>query len=254
MRSLSTLLFVLVCGTLVCFSSPVFATVLFQDDFEGQTVGAFLQACTPPIGGGWYGAGIAANQFVIASKDAAPGPGAGNTGKFLYPNGPSCDNFGFLSAAAQAASTDQVVTYSMNMYVPSGAGTFGGISSYASASGWSLNIFDVYPFTDGTVKYYNEGDTKQQTAPGTFTTDAWISVQIVADFTLGTYTANVGGVTFSDVLNSNATSVSRCYLSTSSGGIAFDNLSITTVPEPSTLLLTATGLLGLLAYAWRKRK
>ena len=25
-------------------------------------------------------------------------------------------------------------------------------------------------------------------------------------------------------------------------------------PEPSTILLAATGLLGLLAYAWRKRK
>ena len=27
-----------------------------------------------------------------------------------------------------------------------------------------------------------------------------------------------------------------------------------TVPEPSTLLLAATGIAGLLAYAWRKRK
>ena len=27
-----------------------------------------------------------------------------------------------------------------------------------------------------------------------------------------------------------------------------------TVPEPSTLALFATGLIGLLAYAWRKRK
>ena len=26
------------------------------------------------------------------------------------------------------------------------------------------------------------------------------------------------------------------------------------MPEPSTLLLTATGLFGLLAYAWRKRR
>jgi len=26
------------------------------------------------------------------------------------------------------------------------------------------------------------------------------------------------------------------------------------VPEPSTLVLLAAGLLGLLAYAWRKRK
>ena len=28
----------------------------------------------------------------------------------------------------------------------------------------------------------------------------------------------------------------------------------TTVPEPSVIVLLATGLLGLLAYAWRKRK
>ena len=37
-----------------------------------------------------------------------------------------------------------------------------------------------------------------------------------------------------------------------SGG--FDNLRITMIPEPGTLALLATGLLGLLCYAWRKRK
>jgi hypothetical protein len=33
-----------------------------------------------------------------------------------------------------------------------------------------------------------------------------------------------------------------------------DNMSITTVPEPSTLVLSIVGLVGLTAYAWRKRK
>jgi hypothetical protein len=254
MRSLATFVFVLVCGALMCFNSPAFATVLFQDDFEGQAVGALLQSCTPPVGGGSYAAGIAANQLVIADAAMAPIPGVGNAGKFLCPNGPSSDGFAVLSAAAQTASTGQVVTYSMNMYVPSGSGTFGGIGSYGSASGWGLNIFDIYPFTDGVVKYYNNGDTTLQIAAGTFATDTWIPVQIVADFQHGTYAANVGGVTLSDVLNSSAVSGSRFYLSASTDGIAFDNLSITTVPEPSALLLMTAGLLGVLAYVWQKRK
>ncbi|MBN1394604.1 MAG: PEP-CTERM sorting domain-containing protein [Pirellulales bacterium] len=34
----------------------------------------------------------------------------------------------------------------------------------------------------------------------------------------------------------------------------FDNISVSIVPEPSTFSLLACGLMGLLAYAWRKRK
>jgi predicted MFS family arabinose efflux permease len=79
-------------------------------------------------------------------------------------------------------------------------------------------------------------------------------VTIVTDLSQGTYTANIGGVTISDVLNSSATSVGSFYLSTSVGGVAFDNLSVSTVPEPSAVLLMAMGLVGLLAYAWRKQK
>lgn len=33
-----------------------------------------------------------------------------------------------------------------------------------------------------------------------------------------------------------------------------DNVRVNTIPEPSTIILTAYGLIGLLAYAWRKRK
>lgn len=48
------------------------------------------------------------------------------------------------------------------------------------------------------------------------------------------------------------------YPGTAGGGrIAFDNVRMETqgvVPEPGTLVLLASGLMGLLAYAWRKRK
>lgn len=41
---------------------------------------------------------------------------------------------------------------------------------------------------------------------------------------------------------------------TTAAELYIDNLTVTTVPEPSTVALLATGLIGLLAYAWRKRK
>ncbi len=38
------------------------------------------------------------------------------------------------------------------------------------------------------------------------------------------------------------------------GDVYIDNVIVELVPEPSTLALLATGLIGLLCYAWRKRK
>ena len=42
----------------------------------------------------------------------------------------------------------------------------------------------------------------------------------------------------------------------SSGNQQFivDNVRVTETPEPSTMVLLATGLLGLLCYAWRRRR
>jgi len=66
----------------------------------------------------------------------------------------------------------------------------------------------------------------------------WNTLGTIADSygisTIGLYSKTWGGVSIS-----NAT---------------FDSMSFTVVPEPSAVAMVVTGLFGLLAYAWRKRK
>lgn len=51
-----------------------------------------------------------------------------------------------------------------------------------------------------------------------------------------------------------ASNWNRVQLINSTAGSRIDNLVCRTIPEPSTLALLGCGLVGLLAYAWRKRK
>jgi hypothetical protein len=47
------------------------------------------------------------------------------------------------------------------------------------------------------------------------------------------------------------------FAATGAGEVAFDNVRLTgplSTPEPGTLMILASGLVGLLCYAWRKRK
>lgn len=64
-----------------------------------------------------------------------------------------------------------------------------------------------------------------------------------------------GKKNYSSYLNNSMVSVGGCYAPGGAAILWTDNFQVgSAVPEPSTIALLATGLLGLLAYAWRKRK
>jgi probable HAF family extracellular repeat protein len=58
---------------------------------------------------------------------------------------------------------------------------------------------------------------------------------------------------YANAINDSGSIVGSLYNNSTNAQRAFTLIAVP-APEPSTLLLVATGLLGLLAYAWRKRK
>jgi hypothetical protein len=76
-------------------------------------------------------------------------------------------------------------------------------------------------------------------------------------YATGLGAANLTGWTFThaDGINNNKEIVGYGTLASDGGAThVFALLDVTPAPEPSTLLLLASGLAGLLAYAWRKRR
>jgi hypothetical protein len=259
MRPFSTLVFALVLGGLACFASSASATVLIQDTFEGHDLGAI--ATPPTVGATWIGgtnrrgsAGVG-----VLNVTTAAAPGATNAGKFLGTTGADPLGVVWMTTADEASTLNQVVTFHGDFYMDS---TGGNMEMYGLASTsdtyWKGSSWYLRAKPDGHVDTYTGGWNPSVT--GTFLLNQWNSFTVVADYSAKTYTANIGGVVFSAGFETDTGydthTVGGLALGTggASAGGYYDNLTVTTTPEPSSIALVTSGLVGLLAYAWRKRK
>lgn len=80
---------------------------------------------------------------------------------------------------------------------------------------------------------------------------------IANSFTVGAAQLNTGWATYSTTWTMPASCNGKwpeLEIDINTGTCAIDNVSLSKVPEPCALVMLATGLTGLLAYAWRKRK
>jgi hypothetical protein len=100
-------------------------------------------------------------------------------------------------------------------------------------------------------------------AGGTFDTAAYYTLAYdvntdtgsISNISLSGSTADYSGLTSSAFTDAATANLGFFASAESWGCYGFvDNVALGEVPEPSTIMLLATGLVGLLAYAWRKRR
>ena len=221
------------------------STVLLDWDMEG--------AGTPAVGSVTYrNAGTASTGIVTGggSEPAAyegsqmvrsdrPDSG-GNTGFDL--------DFGSVGGASDVTTTTMAFRAAdANGYFTLGGGTLG--------SGVGADMAWFYFAGTGGVNYYDSGwvDTGL-----THNVGAWNELVLTHTNGTGNWTISVNGSSASANTSDDANLTSRLGVL---GAFAFDNGFYPStihldavVPEPSSLVLLAAGLMGLLAYAWRKRK
>lgn len=285
MRSFYLCLVLSLVGVCALFASaPVFAdTILFQDGFEtesvvstgapGTTTSAFPGA--PTIGNGWYsinhsGSANQQNSDVQVTNWGTPGPKTGNNYLRLVrdiTSGNSSYNEAEADIGRQTTVGD-IVRCEADVYIPIFAGNnifqFYGFDYGGSVEKDNFN-FTVH--SDGTI--WNVARTAVATGL-TATAGMWQHWMVdfhVASGATTTVDLTVGGSTVTGLLTKNAVNSSgylqrvvfdNGFASTQDYQSDVDNVKVTlnpsSVPEPSSVVLIGTGLLGLLAYAWRKRK
>lgn len=234
-----------------CLASSVGAAIIFQDDFEGQPLGAGLWACTPPIGQSYNGP-LPSQSPICDSATNPPGGGAG--GSLQFTGGTNVRQSMYISAADKTNATGKVVTFSADLYMMAGSSAQGvETAAFNATPNWySGSSFDVLVRADGTAAYYDDTLTNWHNVTGTFQTDAWVSLEVIADYTAHTYQATLDGITWT----ANFTGYSAPMADTvglfslapvnASSTYFVDNVSVTIIPEPASLALLGLAVVTLL--------
>ena len=233
------------------------STVVFSDDYEG--LGTSVSHAVPyqndgdfdPVAGvgSWTVDEVTSHFIQVTDSVLGTDPGASQGDNYLRVLRTGDNNVAYATLTSPQTTTGDVIHLESMLYVDQLDASPGvaSLALYDSGGGiLSLTGFEV----SGKVQNYLSGwvDTTL-----TFTPGAWNKVEIDYAVDASTYSMTVNGSTESGL---------GLYLSGSGGDVDKVRVGsakrveycLDAVPEPSTAILLGIGLLGLLCYAWRKRK
>jgi len=232
-----------VVAVMVALAGAASAEILYSQDFEGATDGELMTA--------------------LGFTEYAPGGKVRDTAEVGMAYDPRGDNTQHCPMIDLPKIGSQLYTVSADMYITGEADqnnsldVWGNPGHYGQAwasvdysyvnGGWTVYLWDVasHQFQIETLwPTTHVGNVAVSIVVDPSNQQMWGVVDGVASTKMALPAADFG--MFSTLVLADD--------SRRGGGAIYDNLLVSQAPEPSTIALLATGLLGLAAYVWRKRK
>ncbi len=230
------------------------AQIIFSDDYSRPdlvppSASAALAGTSPQVGDPYSGGGNVLDSAQAAGNAAlaASALGGGNIVQALGTNGRW-----WISSDSQLAAQSQTVSFSFDFYMVNTAATEINVVTFTDG-GFSGRGWDIVLRNDGSISWY---DGSFHHLGETFDTGQKQTFSIVADFSQGTYVANIGSLSFNGNMTIGTNTFASVLFYNSTGSEFYYNnaeIKIGAIPEPESFVLFCTAAISVL-YLGRRRR